>query len=264
MSTCLLSIDPQVDFCEPKGALSVPGADKDMNRLAMMVKKHGDDIDDIQITLDSHYHVHVAHSCWWQDSTGKHPDPFTLISVQDVEQGKWKPVNPDWKDWALQYVRTLEANKRYVLCIWPDHCIIGSVGQTIYPIFFDAVTGWEHKYKAIAPRTTKGSNPFTEHFSAVKADCPHPQDPGTRLNGRFIDTLKKYDNILISGEALSHCVNFTITDTANEFSEDQIKKFVLLEDSSSSVPGFEKQGEDFVNEMVAKGMRISKTTDFFK
>ena len=34
MQTQLLIIDPQVDFCDPAGALSVAGADQDMKRLA--------------------------------------------------------------------------------------------------------------------------------------------------------------------------------------------------------------------------------------
>jgi len=35
----LLIIDPQLDFCSPKGSLFVPNADKDMSRLAKMVNK---------------------------------------------------------------------------------------------------------------------------------------------------------------------------------------------------------------------------------
>jgi nicotinamidase-related amidase len=260
---CLLTIDPQVDFCEG-GALAVTGATKDLERLAKMVDKFGGDIEDIQLTLDSHYHMHIAHAAWWRDSSGAQPKPFTLISEDDVATGKWRPVNPDWKDWALQYVQQLKANKRFVLVIWPDHCIIGGRGASILPVLFDAITRWEHKYSAMAPRTTKGSNPFTEHYSAVRADCPHPGDEGTRLNGRFVKTLQQYDTILISGEALSHCVNFTVSDVANEFSPDQVKKFVLLEDASSSVTGFEAQGKQFVDDMIKKGMQIARTDTFFK
>jgi nicotinamidase-related amidase len=235
-----------------------------MERLAKMIDKNGNEIDEIQLTLDSHFQMHIAHPLFWQDATGNQPKPFTLISVDDVQKGKWRPKNPAWKDWALQYVTTLANAQRYVLCVWNPHCIIGSVGQTLVPCLYDAVTRWEIKYAAIAPRLTKGSNPFTEHYSCVRADVPRPDDPTTRLNARFIDTLKQYDDILISGEALSHCVNFSVTDTASEFSEDQIKKFVLLEDASSSVPGFESMGTDFVNKMVKKGMRIAKTDTFFK
>jgi nicotinamidase-related amidase len=229
-----------------------------------MITKYGRDIDEIQLTLDSHYRMHISHPLFWQDATGKEPTPFTIISVDDVTTSKWRPKNPSWKDWALEYVTTLAANKRYALCIWPPHCIIGSIGQTLVPVLYKAVTEWEIQYSAMAPRLTKGSNPFTEHYSAVKGDVPRSDDITTGLNTRFISTLKGYDDILISGEALSHCVANTVRDVAAEFSEDQIKKFVLLEDASSSVTGFEKLGTDFVTEMIAKGMRVSRTDTFFK
>jgi nicotinamidase-related amidase len=263
MSVCLLSIDCQQDFAEG-GALAVPGAMKDMERLAKMIDKHGDKIDEVSLTLDSHFMMHISHPLFWQDVSGKAPAPFTLITIDDVKSGKWRPKNPSWKDWALQYVTALEANKRYELCVWPFHCIIGSIGASLVPVFYDAVTRWEVKYSAIAPRLTKGSNPFTEHYSAVSSDVPRSDDPTTRLNTRFIDTLKAYDDILISGEALSHCVASTIRDTAANFSDEQVKKFVLLEDASSNVPGFEKLGTDFINDMTAKGMRIARTDTFFK
>jgi len=49
----------------------------------------------------------------------------------------------------------------------------------------------------------------------------------------------------------------------NNFSDPSyIKKFVLLTDCTSSVTGFEKQGEDFVKSMIAKGMRTSTSKDF--
>jgi nicotinamidase-related amidase len=263
MTVCLLVIDGQTDFMEG-GSLAVSGATKDMERVAKMLDKYGDKIDEVQLTMDSHFMMHIAHPLFWQDASGKEPAPFTLISVSDVKSGKWRPKNSAWKDWALQYVTDLDTNKRYVLCIWPPHCIIGSRGQTLVPVLFDAVTRWEIKYSAIAPRLTKGSNPFTEHYSCIRADVPRPDDSSTRLNTRFIDTLKAYDDILISGEALSHCVASSIRDVATEFSVDQIKKFVLLEDASSSVGGFEKMGTDFVTEMVGKGMRLAKTDTFFK
>jgi nicotinamidase/pyrazinamidase len=262
---CLLCIDPQEDFVNRggKGTLAVVGAIGDMDRLSVMVRKFGSEIDEIQMTLDSHYITHIAHPFWWKDKKGNHPAPFTLIGADSVAKGDWTATNPELQDWSKNYVDQLAANKRYPLVIWPVHCIIGSPGQCIDPSFLQAISEWETKFYAIAPRTTKGSNPFTEHYSAVKADVEHPSDPTTRLNSKLVDTLKDYDDILIAGEALSHCVANTIRDIADEFSVDQVKKFVLLQDASSNVTSFEKQGEDFVNEMVAKGMKLSSTTAFF-
>ncbi len=262
--TCLLVIDPQIDFMEG-GNLAVGGATADMQRLAKMVKSNIEDIDDIHITLDSHYYWHIAHPNWWMDKRGNSPKPFeTVINVEDVENGTWRPRNPADKDWALHYVRTLRANKRFALVIWNPHCIIGTPGQAMQPDFLAAVSEWENRFFGMAPRTTKGSNPFTEHYSAVKADVEFPGDPGTRLNTRFIDTLRNYDRIYAAGEALSHCLNFTMSDVVADFSPEEMKKIYLLEDATSSVGTFEKQGEDFVNRMVALGMNVTTTDKAFK
>ena len=65
--------------------------------------------------------------------------------------------------------------------------------------------------------------------------------------------------------ALSHCVANTVRDIANEFGDDSyVKKLVLLTDASSSVTGFESMGDDFVREMVARGMQTSTTVDFLR
>ena len=57
----MLLIDPQVDFCDPSGALYVTGADEDMKRLAKMLERIDGKLDDIHVTLDCHYFVDVAH-----------------------------------------------------------------------------------------------------------------------------------------------------------------------------------------------------------
>jgi len=269
---CLLVIDPQFDFCNDQGRLFVPGAHEDMVRLGAMIKKYGGDIDDIQITMDSHYGVHVAHSRCWVSKTGEHPIPIFLhkgndipmpITLDDVLAGEWRAYNTAWQQRYVDYLTALKQNGRYALMIWPDHCIIGHPGQNLYEPFLEAITEWEDRFFAMAQRTTKGSNPFTEHYSAVKADVEDPKDPKTRLNTKLIDLLKEYDVILGGGEALSHCKAYTMRDIFHEFSADQIKKFVLFEDASSSVPGCEKMGEDFVNEYAAKGMQVAKTTNYF-
>lgn len=264
MNVHLLTIDPQNDFCDPTGALFVPGADEDMKRLAEMVRRVGNKLNDIHVTLDSHRTVDVAHPVFWKDSSGKHPDPFTIITAQDVESGIWQATNPGFASKALDYVKQLETNARYPLCIWPEHCIIGSKGHAIYPELSEALIDWERKRFAIVDYVTKGSNVFTEHYSAVQADVPDPADPSTMLNTRLIDILQSADIVAITGEALSHCVKFSTEDIANTFGDENIKKLVLLEDTTSSVPGFEKQGTDFVNDMKNRGIQTSLSTDFLK
>ena len=259
----LLAIDPQHDFCDPCGALYVNGADKDMERLAAMVNAHGDRIERINVTLDSHQTVHIAHPIFWVDSKGNHPAP-SLISVDDVKNGVWRTTNPQMQDWGLSYVESLKKNGRYVLRIWPVHCLIGSIGATVSPNFFEALMNWESKFRKVN-FVPKGSNPYTENYSAVRADVIRQDDPSTMLNSNLVAMLKTGNDILICGEALDYCVANTIRDIANEFSPTEVAKFVLLEDACSAVnaPGLEFLSKQFVDEMTAKGMRISTTTTYF-
>ena len=260
MKIALVIIDPQNSFCNPNGELFVPGADEDCVRLANMINRLEDKIDSIHVTLDSHQEVDIAHPVFWRDSEGNHPNPFTIISKEDVEQGKYVTSNPACLRRATEYVKSLADNSRYPLCIWPPHCIIGSEGYQIEQGVSDAIRQWgKNKFKLV-DFVTKGSNPWTEHYSAIKADVPDPTDPTTLPNSRFVNTVDKADIILISGQALSHCVANTVLDLINEFGEESVKKIVLLRDTCSNVPGFEQQGQDFIEQARALGMKVDSST----
>lgn len=264
----LITIDPQNDFCiktgpgGETGALVVAGADADMTRLGGFITKNMRRISDISCTIDSHQVIHIAHPAFWVDSKGNRPDPFTIISEEDVKNGTWRAYNPRWQARALNYVAELKRNGRYELRIWPAHCLIGTWGHSIVPVVANALVKWEMDTFNRVNFVAKGSNLFTEHYSAVMADVPDDSDPSTKLNTGLIDTLSAADEIIITGEALSHCVANSIRDVAKQFGDDNIKKFVFLEDTSSNVFGCEKLGQDFVKEMAAKGMRITNTRDW--
>ena len=283
----LLIIDPQNDFCTEQveiynpvlantltmnGALYVGGAEKDMSRLAKMVNRIGDKLYDIHITLDSHRLVDISHPIFWEDGKGNPPGPFTIISLDDVLKGVWKTKNPGYQIKATNYVRTLADNKRYPLCIWPPHCLIATWGHNVVPELFDSLLKWEADNFANVDFVTKGSNPFTEHYSGVQADVPDPMDPSTQLNTGLINTLQEADIILLAGEARSHCLANTVRDIAKKFDVDGngefVKKMVLLKDATSDVgdlPGetmFKDMGEGFVAELTGLGMDISTTEAF--
>jgi nicotinamidase-related amidase len=272
---CLI-IDPQNSFCvadgpitdEAKktryhGTLVVPGALADMERLAKMINRVRTKLADIHVTLDSHHLVDVAHPIFWRDNKGSHPGPFTIISAKDVETGVWSPVVVSLYKRMLAYVQGLEKNGRYPLCIWPPHCLIGTWGHNVVDCLSDALLEFESEEFAVIDYVTKGSNIYTEHYSAVVADVPDPEDPGTQLNTRLVDTIMEADIIAVAGEAGSHCLRHTVTDIANAFGDDKyIQRIVLLTDATSPVPGFEKQQADFIKEMTARGMQLSTTVDF--
>jgi nicotinamidase-related amidase len=280
----LLVIDPQIDFCWPglnpievsdagrlvlpeeafkPGALYVPGAEKDMERVAAMVLRLKDKLDDIHVTLDSHHFIDIAHPIFLMNSKGEHPGPFTVVSDDDIKNGVWRATNPSFQKRLEDYSSSLKDNGRYPLCVWPPHCLIGSWGYGVFPPLYKALLEWEKDF-AMVDYVTKGSNFWTEHYSAVQADVPDPEDPDTQLNMRLIETLQEADEILLAGEARSHCLANTVLDIANNFGEENIKKMVLLEDATSDVPGFEELGENFVKEMKGRGMRVSSTEEYLK
>lgn len=258
----LISIDPQNDFCDKTGALFVGGADADMVRLAPFIGKNKKRISEVHVTLDSHQSVHIAHPIFWTNSKGEHPKPFSLITADDVKNGVWRAYNPKWQARAQSYVESLAKNGRYVLCIWPPHCLIGTWGHSIVPAVAAALVDWEVETFNKVNFVAKGSNLFTEHYSAVQADVPDDADPSTKLNTRLIDALTEADEILITGEALSHCVANSIIDVATQFGDDNVKKFTLLQDTTSNVGGFEKLGQDFVLNMAKKRMKLTTTKDW--
>lgn len=257
----LLTIDPQRDFCDPNGALFVGGADKDMERLANFINKNKRVLSQIHVTLDSHQVVHIAHPVFTVDEKGKHLSPFTEIKNDDVKKGRVRAFNPGHQGWLEHYTNKLEENARYPLYVWPVHCIIGSWGASIYPCVEESLRNWADQYRVV-DFVAKGSNPLVEHYSAVMADVEDHNDIHTKLNVRLCQILADADEVLISGEALSHCVANTVRDIANNFGEDNIKKMTLLEDCSSNVTGLDFLGENFVKEMIPRGMKVCKSTDW--
>ncbi len=260
----LVVIDPQNDFCRPDGALSVPGADADMDRLALMVGRLKDKLADIHVTLDSHRKVDISHPVWFRDRDGNPPTPFTGITAAAVRDGSWTPTLPSTHQRTLDYLDALEATGRYPHTVWPEHCLIGSAGHNVVPSLFDALSEWSERF-ALVDFITKGSNPWTEHFSALRAEVPDPADPDTQLNARFLETLEQADVILLAGEASSHCLANTVRDIAGAFSDPAyVRKMVLLTDATSPVPGFEAYEEAFLRDMKARGMQLSTTTEVLR
>jgi nicotinamidase-related amidase len=265
MSITLLIIDPQVDFCDPeRGALYVPGAEQDMARLAEFVRRMYPEIDAIHVTLDSHHVVDIAHPVFWVDADGRHPAPFTSISAEEIETGRWTTTKPEMRARALNYARTLEQGGRYALLIWPYHCLIGSPGHAVQPELFAALQEWEQNF-AMVNYILKGRNPWTEHYSAIRAEVPDKSDPETLPQSALIQALEASETLLVAGEAGSHCVANTVRDLADQFSDPaHISRLCLLTDAVSPVTGFEGFQEQFLAEMTARGMRLTTTTDFRK
>jgi len=265
----LVVIDPQNDFMDQSdAALPVPGATADMQRLAAMLARIGHKLDDVHVTLDSHHAIDVAHPGFWRDANGQHPDPFTIITPDDVENGVWVPQSRALRERMLSYAEALAADGKYPLMIWPEHCLIGTPGHTVQADLMAALLDWERKNFANVDFVTKGANPFTEHYGALMAEVPDPSDPSTGLNAAFLQMLAEADIVAVAGEALSHCVKATVDQIAEHIGAEHIKKFHILTDCASPVaqvgdgPDFPAIAEAWLRDMEAAGMVLTTSEAF--
>jgi len=275
-STQLLIIDPQNDFCDlpdawcptdPVGgariapALPVAGAHADLQRLAAFIRDAAGALDEITVTLDSHNRLHIAHPTFWQRGDGADVAPFTPITAADVRSGAYRPRDAAAADRALAYLDALEARGRYTLMVWPVHCEIGSWGHGVHAAVRAAYNAWETTRLKVVRKVAKGSNLWTEHYSALQAEVPVADDPDTLLNTRLLAALDRADTLIVAGEAGSHCVKSTVLDLADHLPGGRLERLVLLTDCMSPVTGFQAQHDAFLRDMAARGARLSTAAE---
>jgi nicotinamidase-related amidase len=283
---CLVLVDVQNTFCLPDfelfvGGRSGTGALDDNRRLCRFIYRNLDAITRIVPTLDTHHAIQIFHPIYLVDDEGNHPEPYTLVSADDVERGRWR-VNPDVCEvigadleyaqrHLLHYTRTLEQGGKYRLTIWPYHALLGGVGHALVSaveeaVFFHAIA------RASQPQfEVKGSNPFTEHYSVLGPEVTTgPQgEPIAEKNTQLIDELLSYDAVVFAGQAKSHCVAWTIEDLleAHSAREQRLAEhFYLLEDCTSPVvvPGvvdYTDEADAAVARWAESGTRVVRSTE---
>jgi nicotinamidase-related amidase len=248
---CLLAVDVQNTFCTPGFELFVAGrsgtgALDDSRRLCEFVYRNVAAITQVVATMDTHQAFQIFHAPFLVDDEGRHPDPYTLVTVDDVESGRWH-VDPKaaeamglpqlHSDTHLRaYVDALAHGGRFDLTIWPFHAMLGGIGHALVSALEEAFF-----FHAVARRSQtrfepKGQNPLTEHYSVFGPEVtegPHGETLGER-NAVLVRLLADFGAVLVAGQAKSHCVAWSVRDllrTAPELAS----KLYLLEDCSSPV-----------------------------
>jgi len=61
------------------------------------------------------------------------------------------------------------------------------------------------------------------------------------------------------GQAMSHCVHYTVRDIADHWPKEEMGKLVILKDCASTIPGFEDALDKFLSDMVAAGVNVETT-----
>lgn len=255
----LFIIDPQNDFHEG-GSLAIAGATEDSRKIASLLTKFPNKIERVVVTLDTHHMMHISHGAFWIGSDGKMPPPFTPILAKDVASGKWKARQPEMQTWALSYCQKLEAGGSFTHIIWPNHCLIGSPGHAVHKPLMEALNTWAISRGRSINFYFKGQNNRAEMYSALASEVEVPDDPMTCLNQDLVTLLSRHNKVICCGEALSHCVNWSVRHLLGAW-EKSPAEIVLLEDAATSVGGFEEQGRLFVSDMKKAGVTVCKTAD---
>jgi nicotinamidase-related amidase len=253
--TCLLLVDLQNTFCTPGFELFVAGrsgtgAVDDTARLTAFLYRNLSAITKTVVTLDTHQAFQIFHAPFLVDAEGRHPDPYTLVTVEDVGAGRWT-VDPEAAELLgigaeraaehlLAYVEALARGGKYDLTVWPFHAMLGGIGHALVSVVEEALF-----FHAIARRAQtrfelKGRETLTEHYSVLGPEVSRGASGevlGER-NTALVEHLSSFDAVLVAGQAKSHCVAWTVEDLLADAPEIAPRLYLLADCSSAVVvPG---------------------------
>jgi nicotinamidase-related amidase len=282
----LLLVDVQNTFCLPDfelfvGGRSGRGAIEDNVRLCEFIYHNLGEIDQIVATMDTHQMWQIFHPIFWIDAAGAHPTAaVTTISPDDVLAGKWR-VNPQFSDgqpeqlqaYALHYVQQLTDGGKYPLTIWPYHAMLGGIGHALVPAVEEAIFFHGIARTSQAQFPIKGDNALTENYSALAPEVAKNQfgESIASKDRQLIKYLLESDQLIIAGQAQSHCVAWTVNDLLTEINAIDPKlarKIYLLADCTSPVviPGvvdYTDRANAAYQRFADAGMNIVRSTDDF-
>jgi nicotinamidase-related amidase len=281
----LAAVDIQNTFCLPEFELFVQGrsgvgAVEDNRRLCEFIYRNIPSITKVAATLDTHFAMQIFHPILLIDDEGDHPEPYTLISYEDVKEGRWKfnpeaakmlNLDPEFGQKHLEhYTNQLKDRQKFDLTIWPYHAMLGGIGHALVSsveeaIFFHTIARYSQPDFEV-----KGKNPLTEHYSAVGPEVQEDHE-GNKIDekdDKLVRMVEEYDALIIAGQAKSHCVAWTVSDLLEGLkSRDSslVGKVYLLEDCSSPVviPGvidYTDAAEAEYRRFEQAGMNLVKST----
>lgn len=245
-----LGIDMQNDFAIG-GSMAVEGSAGDVERATRFIYNNIRYISGVMLTMDWHSKEQIFHKCWWEDSRGNEPAPYTVIAYNDVITGKWRTVVGDMKK-TLKTLKGLEEAGNKNLCVWPYHCIGDTVGAELENEFAKMV----YFYSAVRMRDPiiikKGMDPYSEMYGFIKPEFSETN----YVNVEALDKLEEYDEIYVAGWALNYCVGDSVRQIIDERPH-LAERIIVLEDCTSAIGS----GEEMTNKLKKRGIRFSKSTD---
>mmetsp|Transcript_15741 Transcript_15741/g.15093 ORF Transcript_15741/g.15093 Transcript_15741/m.15093 type:complete len:194 (+) Transcript_15741:357-938(+) len=178
---------------------------------------------------------------------------YICMYIKKSLDGKYFPSDTNLLKHCSQYTKAIEEKNRFTHMIFPEHCLIGSVGHAVVENIHNAIQEWSLLNIRSIEYVMKGQNCLTEMYSAIEAEIPQSKDPQTKTNMILIDKLCQADKLIICGQALSHCVRYTLVDILKHWKKDK-KSIHLLKNCCSSVNTEESiiSASNFIKEMESE------------
>jgi len=260
--------------------LGVPGALQDAQRFCEWFMSNANRIGRKYITLDTHSGAQIFHSMFWQDGSGNHPPPFTIM-----EKKGGSIVGSDGKQYfakyhpalAEKYLEMLAGGGKYSLMIWPYHSMNGSLGHALITPLHEVLFWHDLLRQEQTYQQTKGTWVLTEAYSGISDEIREVTVNGQKhvigqVYSQLLKAVDDNDQVVFAGEASSHCVKATIEDMANLTAQkdpELLKKFFILKDCMSPVPqtpggpDFPAIAQQALSKFKSMGMNIVTTQDDF-
>jgi nicotinamidase-related amidase len=291
MKISFIPIDVQVSFCFPGKSLFVAGrngngAVDDSIRTCEFIYKNISLLDEIVPTMDTHTGAQIFFPRMWQYADGSPVAPFTIITEDDVKNGKIV-INPAMGYAVLQqpgggavnilqrhgrhYTSELGREGKFPLMVWDYHTMLGSIGHCLVPLVDEAIFFFDVARQNQAAHQIKGGNPLSENYSVIRQEVLTAADgkplPNTGINKKLMSRIDTSDVIIFAGQAASHCLGWTVMDVLDYINQQDpamAHKIYVVEDLTSSVVtpqyDFTDDAKRLFDTFDKAGMHIVKST----
>lgn len=298
MTYNMLLIDTQNSFCKEDGSLFVGGrsgngAATDVKTLSNFININSTEINNVFATFDAHKSLHIFSPNFWVDTNNKNPEPFSMISKDDMVKQVFKPSNiaveyvktfklktdsykeaENWLNkYVLFYADELEKSGGYILTIWPVHCVVGTEGFNMHEDILKSILSNKINFEPIL----KGTDVMTENYSFIAPEVSKSHDNKYMFGDGYKNIANLYkggDKLLIAGEAASHCVKWSVDHLLQKLNEENpelISRTYILQDCMSAVAIPDGEGgfvadftasvEDALHDWKTKGLNIVNSED---
>lgn len=267
----LVGIDFQYCFMENVGSLGVGGSRADVRRTIEWLYNNWEKVTRVMVSADDHTMQQIFFPCWWSDKKGNEPDAYTIISYEDVKNGIWIPnydklINDERNPGKLvsyceEYLRHLEEGGQQQLQIWPYHATSLTFDSNI-EAELSAMVYYHARCRQSDPYIArKGTDPWTEMYSLIKPEW----SLDGYINNPVLAEMCKYDIVIFTGEAASHCAGLSALHSVQELRArgNTHTRFVVFKDCMSPIGTYEEFTQNLYKKLESEyGVLVTDSTGF--